>query len=344
MTGPQVDLVGSAPGIELVAVRTLLEPGFDTWFRLAPGDRLLVSAGEDVEIGQSLAIPTRDPAIREIRMAREADGARVQPGTPWHASPTGARRADGERAGEHLFELGGRWRVVAGEPAEPLESPLNGTVVEARPGIGIRIRTAAQALRGVVALGGPVRGALQVATTAAGELRASSIDVGRSGLVLVAGAKIDAEALTRARAMGVRGVVVGGLPSKERRDFLASESRQRAARQRLPPFAVLVMEGTLRRPIAGPVMAVLEALEGQDVAILADPPALAVAVPIGDVVAPAADVVRIRSGPLLGRSGRWAGLAGRRRFPGGVDLEAGLVELDSEQRIAVPIGDLERFA
>ena len=67
-----------------------------------------------------------------------------------------------------------------------------------------------------------------------------------------------------------RGVVVGGLPSKERRDFLASEARQRAARQRLAPFAVLVLEGSVRRPIASPVMSVLEALEGQDVAILVD--------------------------------------------------------------------------
>ena len=52
--------------------------------------------------------------------------------------------------------------------------------------------------------------------------------------------------------MGVRGVIVSGLAGKERRDFLASESRQRAALHRLPPFAVLILDGVIRRPIAGP--------------------------------------------------------------------------------------------
>ena len=66
------------------------------------------------------------------------------------------------------------------------------------------------------------------------------------------GSRVDAESLTRARAMGVRGVIVSGLGGKERRDFMASESRQRAALHRLPPFAVLVLDGALRRPIAGP--------------------------------------------------------------------------------------------
>jgi hypothetical protein len=234
--------------------------------------------------------------------------------------------------------------VVTGEPAEPIVAPLDATVVDVQPGAGIRIEGEARIVRGVWALGEPVRGTLQVATSAAGELRAPAIDVGRSGQLLVVGARIDAEALTRARAMGVRGVVVGALPSKERRDFLASAARQRAARQRLPPFAVLVVEGFVRRPIASPVMTVLEALDGHDVAVLVDPPAVAFADAIAGVAVPRPDAVRIRSGPLLGREGRWAGLAGPRRFAGGLQLEAGLVQLDDGQVVAVPIGDLERFA
>ena len=59
--------------------------------------------------------------------------------------------------------------------------------------------------------------------------------------------------------MGVCGVVVAGLASKERRDFIASEARQRAALHRLPPFAVLVLDGAVRRPLAGAVQAVLAA-------------------------------------------------------------------------------------
>ena len=63
--------------------------------------------------------------------------------------------------------------------------------------------------------------------------------------------------------MGIRGIVVGRPGGKERRDFLASETRQRAALHRLPPFAVLVLEGAIRRPLATPVLGLLEALEGR---------------------------------------------------------------------------------
>jgi hypothetical protein len=112
----------------------------------------------------------------------------------------------------------------------------------------------------------------------------------------------------------------------------------------VPPFAILVLEGFVRRPIASPVMEVLEALDGHEVALVEHPPAVAVPGSIAWPEPPPADVVRVRSGPLLGRLGRWAGLGGRRRFGGGVDLEAGLVRFDGGAPVAVPIGDLERFA
>jgi hypothetical protein len=90
-------------------------------------------------------------------------------------------------------------------------------------------------------------------------------------------------------------------------------------------------------------MAVLEALEGQDVTIVPDPPLLALPVGAAGWPEPAPGVVRIRSGPLLGTEGRWAGLAGPRHFPGGLQLEAGFVALEAGEVVAVPLGDLERF-
>jgi hypothetical protein len=174
-------------------------------------------------------------------------------------------------------------------------------------------------------------------------VRASSLDVGLAGSILVVGSRIDAETLTRARAMGVRGIVVGGLASKERRDFVASERRQRAALHRLPPFAVLVLEGALRRPMAGPVLDVLAALVGHEVAIVSDPPALVFDAPDLAVPSPAPDLVRVRAGEMAGREGTWVEPLGQRRFAGGVHLEAGAVRFEDGRTVAVPIGDLERF-
>ncbi|HEY8799447.1 MAG TPA: hypothetical protein VIM20_02505, partial [Candidatus Limnocylindrales bacterium] len=191
------------------------------------------------------------------------------------------------------------------------------------------------------AIGGPTRGRLQAGPE--GALRSGGLDVGSAGTILVVGSRVDAETLTRARAMGVRGIVVAGLSSKERRDYLASEARQRAALHRLPPFAVLVLDGALRRPIAGPVAAILEGLVGATVAIVIDPPALVFDEPGLEVVLPPAGHVRVRSGEHAGREGQWAGLAGMRRFSGGTFLEAGWVAFGGESPQPVPLADLERF-
>ncbi|MFL5777404.1 MAG: hypothetical protein ACJ761_00545 [Chloroflexota bacterium] len=322
--------------LPIVTPRTLLEDDVEVRFRLSPGDRALVAAGETITVGTPLAERLRDPKLVERNVP---DAMTVAPGVRW--TP-----AEGSRdpAGELLFEWRGRWRMVTGEHAEPLESPVDGVVREVRAGVEIRVAPVGRALRGTVALGGPSRGRLELATGAEGELRPGGLDVGLAGTILVVGSRVDAETLTRARAMGVRGIVVAGLSSKERRDFLASEARQRAALHRLPGFGVLVLDGAVRRPIASPVMAIFGALAGRDVALVSDPPMLVF--DPGNVELPSAppDLVRIRGGALSGREGRFLGALGPRRFPGGVHLEAGRVRFSDGTSAAVPIGDLERFA
>lgn len=313
--------------LALVPSRRLFETPVDVRFRLAPGDRALVATGESVVAGA--------PILERLRDARliQVGGGKADVGAP------GQRRPDGEL----LFQWRNRWRVATGDMTESIDTPIAGIVREVRPGSAITVRAEGRGMRGIVALGGPTRGRLQILAGTEGELRPGSLDVGSAGTILVVGSRIDAETLTRARAMGVRGVVVGALASKERRDFLGSERRQRAALHRLPPYAVLVLDGAVRRPIASPMMAVLHALVGREVAISTDPPALLFDAPdLADVVPH--DLVRIRGGALAGREGRWAGLLGPRRFAGGVHLEAAAVHFDDGPTVAVPLGDLERFA
>jgi hypothetical protein len=265
--------------------------------------------------------------------------AMPHPGGRWVGLP---RRGDEQGpGGEYVFDWHGRWRVATGDMSDAIESPFAGIVRSVRPGTGITIRAAGRGIRGVVALGGPTRGRLKAG--AEGELRSGGLDVGSAGTILVVGSRVDAETLTRARAMGVCGVVVAGLSSKERRDFIASEARQRAALHRLPPFAVLVLDGATRRPLAGAVQAVLAALAGREVAIVTDPPMLVFDLPNLIIPDPPVDLVRIRAGSLAGREGRFVRAIGPRRFAGGVQLEAGIVHLPDGTTAAVPLGDLERF-
>ena len=331
-------------GLALVAERRLLVSPVDAFFRLHPGDRPLVVAGEAVTRGQPIVEHYRDP--RTIVVSGPAsENRRGAPGERWTATPgRNAREGDATPSGELLFRSGGRWRIAGGDRPDPIDAPFAGVVRDVRPGTGVTIRTTATGIVGNAALAGPTWGRLQVATGADGELRAQHVDVGAAGSIVVAGARMDAEALTRARAVGIRGIIVAALGIKEQRDFLASERRGRAAVHGLPPFGILVLDGAGRRPIASPMMALFEAIEGGMVAIVGNPPALVIDDPSIALPMPAPDLVRVRSGPLAGAEGTWAGLAGPRRFPAGVTLEAAFVRFGGRPPVAIPIGDLERFA
>jgi hypothetical protein len=335
---------GQLAGMALIATRTLVASPVDAFFALRPGDRALVKAGEAVGRGEPLIEHYRDPRTIVATGAVAAEGPGV-PGERWTEAP-GRRGRDGESmpGGELLFRSGGKWRIAGGDRPDPIEAPFAGSVHEVRPGTGVTVRTAGSAILGRAVLAGPTWGRLQIVTDPDGELRAQHVDVGAAGAIIVAGARIDAEALTRARAVGVRGVIVSALGIKEQRDFLASERRGRAAVHGLPSFGILVLDGAARRPIASPLMAMFKALEGSMVAIVGSPPALIVDDPAVELPTPAPDLVRVRSGPLAGAEGRWVGLAGPRRFPAGVTLEAAFVRFGGRPPVAIPIGDLERFA
>jgi hypothetical protein len=247
-------------------------------------------------------------------------------------------------AGTLLFEVGGKWQAAAGERHELVESPAAGTILEARNGVHVTMALAGIALPAAVGAGEAARGYLDVPRLTDGELWASALDVGRAGAIVVAGSRISAQGISRARAMSIRGLIAASVGQGELRDMAASEARQRASLHQLVPFGLLAFDGHQRRPMASPVLAVLAALAGRDVAIVTDPPMLVF--DVEDVALPelAPDWVRVRSGPHAGREGRYLGPAGTYRFRLGVHLEAGFVRLgDDLAPTVVPMGDLERF-
>jgi hypothetical protein len=325
-------------GLELVRVRSVVTGPIEAWFRLRPGERALVAPGEVVVRGA--------PLVERLREGRTevVDGPpNGEPGA-WWVIPPGRRRPEGAEHGELLFRSGGRWRLGVGDPAESFEAPFGGIVRTVSPGSGMTIQSPARALVGADVLAGSSAGRLHRIAPRDGHVRASEIDVGSAGAILVVGAYVDAEAITRARALGVRGIVVGGLGVKERREVMASERRGRAGVHGLPPFAILVLDGAIGRAIASPVMDVLDALEGRMVGIVDAPPCLVIDDPDLDLPVPTAGLVRVTAGPLAGAEGTWAGLAGPHRFAGGVMLEAGYVRLGAHNTVPIPLGDLERFA
>ncbi|MEI7743327.1 MAG: hypothetical protein WCK58_06210 [Chloroflexota bacterium] len=332
--------------LDLIPVRHILERDLEARFPLPPGDRPLVIEGSPVGAGDPLLEHLRDRRIEEIDVHPASGAERPLPGSRWSPVAGRRRRRDADIEGELLTILPGRkdrWRLVTADHRDIVPSPLTGDVVEVRPGAEIRVRAAGAAIRGALAAGTAAHGRLELATDQLGELRPGGIDVSKQGSILVVGARIDAEALTRARAMGVRGVVVASLPGKELRDFQASEKRQRSALHPNQPFGVLALEGAMRRSLPVAVAALFERLAGRQVALLVDPPALAFEDPDVELPPVAPDHVRIRGGVNAGLEGRVVGLAGLRRYPPGIHLEAAWVTIDGEPPIDVPLGDLERL-
>jgi hypothetical protein len=331
--------------LDEIPLRPLVEAGLEMSVPLPPGDRPLVEPGTVVQSGDLLLEHVRDRRVAEVEV-RTPDGEHLPAGSRWAPAPGRRRRADHPSDGELLTPVpgkGNRWRLVTGDHRAQTASSVNGIVVEVRPGAMIRIRVAGLAIRGAFAAGASARGRLELATDPFGDLRPGGIDVGRTGSILVVGSRIDAEALTRARAMGVRGIVAASVAGKDLRDFQASERRQRAALHMPEPFGVLALDGALKRPIATPLAALLERLAGHEVALLVDPPALVFDASGIDLPIIPPDWVRVRSGPNLGAEGRLRELVGLRRFAGGVHLEAARVDLDGEETAEIPLGDLERM-
>lgn len=334
-----------APGLERVRLRRLVVEAPVVRFPLHPGDRSLVAPGEVVQVGAPLLERARAATVGRIGLD-EAPGE-AAPGHWWSSSGRRhplRRGRGGPVGGELLFATADEWVVVAGDRADVVEAPIAGIVREVRPSVGIVLATQATAIPGAAAVGGPSRGRLELVAAPDGELRASAMDIRRQGAVVVAGSRVDAETLTRARAMGARGVLAGAVGSRELRDLAAGEARQRASLQPIPPFAVIALEGHVRMPIATPIAAILSALAGREVALVGEPPLILVDGPARSLPLPPAGLVRVHAGPEAGTEGRWLGLAGLRRFAAGVVLEAGFVGSPDGSTLVVPLADLERFA
>ena len=316
---------------------------------LMPGDEPLVAAGDRVSPGTPLLRRPRHPQVAEQPLhgrAAPGPGTRVTDGAPLAGAGRRAPRFDG--AGEVLYVTpGGRVRAVVSRHHALVSSPASG-IVEMLDACALVLRSEGPALSACLAVGEPSHGPLVVAVDGPeAELHANRIDVRHSGAILVAGSRVDVEGLTRARAMGVRGVIVGGVIGSDVLALRASIERQDASIQPGPSFALVVLDGYGKRPIPRSAWEALVASGGQEVGLSITPP-LVLFGPGAGLPPVGPGRVRVTAGPLLGRNGRFVRLVGSRRRPGGVFQECARVALDpvalpgSEELVDVPIADLER--
>jgi hypothetical protein len=329
--------------------------------RLPSGARVVVEVGRGVEPDDTLA--TRRavhggasvPVAGRLRRApdRAAEMLTVAPGAELEAGDTLADDGRGhvvtapETAIFLAYDRGDGRALIAplGEP-EPILGHVRGevAVVDAD---AIEIRIAGALVTGVGGEGRAVHGALSVAVDdPLDELRAGAIDVGSSGRILVGGSRASAESLTRARAMGVAGIVLGGILDKELRGFEATQSRRREMGGIGDDFAVIVLEGYGKVGLDVDQFAWFKRHDGHMASLFGADARLYVydagPMPARRTLPRTGDRVIAHRRPHAGVGGRLVRvLESLHATPAGIFARSGLVRFDDGRSAIVPLANLE---
>jgi hypothetical protein len=320
--------------------------------RIHIADRVLVGLGHEVEVGQALIERCRETMVMEL--PSRPSTADLKPGDAIDPSQFPEARGDAPRPGDRARLVfhgpDHRDRVAIGRHVTVVTSPVNGVVEEVTAGT-LTLRAEGLGFDAPIGWGNPVAGRLVIGSTGPDvDLRASAVDVGAAGAILVAGARLDIEALTRARAIGVTGIIAGGVVGRELRQMEESDRRQRAALHAAAPFAIVALEGYGRRQIPQRIWDLLVAAAGRVVGVAPESKRVVISGEIESLlqaVERPSDAVRIVGGELAGAEGRLVGLAGTTRAQAGLYAPGGFVDLpDANGQIVrriVPLADLERI-
>ena len=324
-------------------------------FPLHLADRPLVAPRQRVEPGQPIIERFREQEAVEIPTTAAVVGLRpgdILDHVPVPASGRLGRRSTQGTYRTRVCEHGrdGTTRLAAGSGDILVHSPAAGLVEAVLPG-RIDIRVEGLAVEAQVGWGRPSVGRIVLAVDAPdAEVPASRIDVSASGAILVVGARLDMEAMSRARAIGVAAVVSGGVASRHLRQLGSSEARQQAALHAAAPFGLLALGGYGRVPIPRHLWDLLVAADGRPAGIHAESRTLIIGGdprPLLAAVARPSGSVRVVSGEARDREGRLVGLSGPRRWPGGIYAPGGFIEIVATsgriERLCVPLATLERL-
>jgi hypothetical protein len=319
-------------------------------------DRPLVAPGQHLQQGQPIVERFREQDV--VELPTSASIISLRPGDILQRLPAPARGRRGQRPpesalGARLIEHGrdGISRLAAGRVEDLVVAPAAGVVEALTPG-RLDLRVDGLGIEGRVGWGRPAGGRIVIAAPGPdAEVRASAIDVGATGAVLVVGARIDVEAVSRARAIGVAAIVSGGILGRDLRQLDESESRQQAALHATAPFGLVALGGYGRAAIPRHVWDLLVAAAGRGAGILPSSRWLVVdggPAPLLAAMARPPGTVRVVAGAHRDAEGRLVGLAGQRRWPGGTYAPGAFVEVaggdGGSERLCLPLWALERLA
>ena len=161
-------------------------------------------------------------------------------------------------------------QVLLREPPRRLEllAYIDGTVVEVHPAQGVTIETPCALVQGIFGVGGEAWGEMHVAVESPDEtLSVGKLTPDMKGKIVVGGSFLGAEALARARDLGVTALVVGGIHDKDLRALLGYDLGVAITGTEKIGLTLLLTEGFGAIPMAAKTFALLSKHRGQKASI-----------------------------------------------------------------------------
>jgi hypothetical protein len=169
---------------------------------------------------------------------------------------------------ESLSEITGQ--VLLREPPRVLNvlAYIDGTVVETIPRQGVVIESACSLVQGIFGIGGEVWGELLLAVASPDEpLGPGHLKPEMKGKIVVGGSFLPAATLTKAKELGVAGLVVGGIHDKDLRALLGYDLGVAITGTEQVGFTLILTEGFGTIPMAAKTFRLLSAHSGRKASI-----------------------------------------------------------------------------
>ncbi len=169
---------------------------------------------------------------------------------------------------ESISEVTGH--LLIREPSIPVDikAYVKGKIAEILPQEGVIVETRCAMIQGIFGVGGERVGTIRVAVADATKvLEASDILDSDKGKILVGGSAFTYDAIVKASAVGVTGLIAGGVKDSDLTKFLGFEIGVAITGQELINLTLMVTEGFGYLNMAERTFALLKSLEGQNSSI-----------------------------------------------------------------------------
>lgn len=253
-------------------------------------------------------------------------------------------------------------QVLLREPPRVLElkAYVDGTITDTIPQQGVVVETTCSLVQGIFGIGGETSGEIVMAVKAPDEpLTPSHLTAAMKGKVVVGGSFLSADAMKQAKAVGVAGLVVGGIHDEDLRALLGYDLGVAITGTEQVGFTLILTEGFGAIPMAAKTFTLLSAHAGRHASISGATQIRAgvirpeIIVPQKDRQATGAgwaqregirlgDPVRIIRDPMFGRIGEVSALPPElTKIPTESEVRVVEVKLSDGKRVVIPRTNIE---